>query len=368
MKTIIIGGGAIGMMQARELAQAGVEVTLIDKGLCGQEASWAGGGIVSPLYPWRYSEPVTALATWSQGYYGNLAESLEAESGIDPELTRHGLMMLSIEDQVEALKWASEHNNWAELIGKDEIYKLEPNLREGVGDALWMPQVGSIRNPRLMQALYKSITNEPLVSIIEESAVSALVLKAGAVVGVTVKDKVIRADNVVVTAGAWSGNLLESIEVSLPVEPVRGQMILFNAKPGVVNRVVLSDGKYVIPRRDGRVLAGSTLEYVGFDKHTTEQAKQQLADTAIDMFPALAEAKIEHHWAGLRPGAPAGIPFIGGIPDIDNLYINAGHFRNGLVLAPAAVRVMTSLLLGQESPVDPKPYALKNRVLQPEIA
>ena len=368
MKIIIIGAGAIGMMQARELAQAGVEVTLIDKGLCGQEASWAGGGIVSPLYPWRYSEPVTALATWSQGYYGNLAESLEAESGVDPELTRHGLMMLSIEDQTEALEWAKTHNSWAELIGKDDIYKLEPSLREGVNDALWMPQVGSIRNPRLMRALYKSIKNEPLVNVIEESAVSGLVMKAGVVTGVTVKDKVINADKVVVTAGAWSGGLLGLIDVSLPVEPVRGQMILFNAKPGVVNRVVLSDGKYVIPRRDGRVLAGSTLEYVGFDKQTTDQAKQQLADTAIDMFPALAEAQIEHHWAGLRPGAPNGIPFIGAVPGVDNLYINAGHFRNGLVLAPAAVRVMTSLLLGNNSPVDPEPYGLKSRVIPPEIA
>ncbi|UZE95598.1 glycine oxidase ThiO [Alkalimarinus alittae] len=368
MKTIIIGAGAIGMMQARELAQAGVEVTLIDKGLCGKEASWAGGGIVSPLYPWRYSEPVTALAAWSQGYYSNLAESLEAESGIDPELTRHGLMMLSIEDQTEALEWAAAHNNWAALIEKNEIYKLEPNLREGVHDALWMPQVGSIRNPRLVQALYKSIKSEPLVTIIEEAAVSSLTVESGVVTGVIVKDNVINADNVVVTAGAWSGNLLEAVGVSLPVEPVRGQMILFNAKPGIVNRVVLSDGKYVIPRRDGRVLAGSTLEYVGFDKQTTGKAKQQLADTAIDMFPALAGAQIEHHWAGLRPGAPEGIPFIGAVPEIKNLYVNAGHFRNGLVLAPAAVRVMTSLLLEQESPVNPEPYALKNRILKPEVA
>ncbi|MFD2231547.1 glycine oxidase ThiO [Alkalimarinus sediminis] len=368
MKTIIIGAGAIGMMQARELAQAGVEVTLIDKGLCGQEASWAGGGIVSPLYPWRYSEPVTALAAWSQGYYGNLAESLEAESGVDPELTRHGLLMLSIEDQSAALEWASAHNNWAELVEKDAIYKLEPNLREGVGDALWMPQVGSIRNPRLMQALYKSIMSEPLVSIIEESAVSGLVIHADKVTGVKLKDKVINADNVVVTAGAWSGGLLESVGVSLPIEPVRGQMILFNAKPGVVNRVVLNDGKYVIPRRDGRVLAGSTLEYVGFDKQTTEQAKQQLADTAIDMFPVLAEAQIEHHWAGLRPGAPEGVPFIGAVPGIENLYVNSGHFRNGLVLAPAAVRVMTALLLGEVSPLDPTPYELQYRVKQIEVA
>ncbi|WP_250656790.1 glycine oxidase ThiO [Alkalimarinus coralli] len=368
MKTIIIGGGAIGMMQARELAQAGVEVTLIEKGLCGQESSWAGGGIVSPLYPWRYSEPVTALASWSQGYYGNLAESLEAESGVDPELTRHGLMMLSVDDQAKALEWAATHKSWAEQIEKNEIYKLEPNLREGVCSALWMPQVGSIRNPRLVRALYKSIQREPLVTILEGSTVTELISRSGKVVGVKVEGREVRADKVVIAAGAWSGDLLGSIGVKLPVEPVRGQMILFKAKPGVVNRVVLCDGKYVIPRRDGRILAGSTLEYVGYDKQTTEPAKQLLADIAIDMFPALANTPIEHHWAGLRPGAPDGVPFIGEVPDIENLFVSAGHFRNGLVLAPASVRVMTSLLLGQDSPVDPEPYGLTKRLVSSEVA
>ncbi len=359
MKTIIIGGGAIGMMQARELAQAGVEVILIEKGLCGKEASWAGGGIISPLYPWRYSEPVTALASWSQNYYGNLVESLEAESGIDPELSRHGLLMLSLEDQAEALKWSEKHKSWADPVEKDEIYRLEPNLREGLKEALWMPQVSSVRNPRLTQALHLSLKNEPAVTILEEQAVSNILLKSGKAKGVMTREGVIEADNVVITAGAWSGGLLKSIGVALPVEPVRGQMILFKAKPGVVNRVVLCDGKYVIPRRDGRVLAGSTLEYVGFDKQTTEQAKQQLADVAIDMYPALADAQVEHHWAGLRPGAPEGIPFIGAVAEVENLFVNAGHFRNGLVLAPASVRLMTALLLGQKPPVDPEPYELE---------
>ncbi len=361
MKTIIIGGGAIGMMQARELAQAGVEVTLIEKGLCGQEASWAGGGIISPLYPWRYSDPVTALASWSQGYYGNLVESLEAESGIDPELSRHGLLMLSLEDQAEALKWAEQHKSWVDPIEKDEIYRLEPNLREGLKEALWMPQVSSVRNPRLTQALYQSLKNEPAVTILEEQAVLGVIIASGKVTGVKTREGAIEADNVVITAGAWSGGLLEPLGITLPVEPVRGQMILFKAKPGIVNRVVLCDGKYIIPRRDGRVLAGSTLEYVGFDKQTTEQAKQQLADVAIDMCPALADAQIEHHWAGLRPASPEGIPFIGAVPEVDNLFVNAGHFRNGLVLAPASVRLMTALMLGQKTPIDPEPYELEGR-------
>ncbi|MCP5170040.1 MAG: glycine oxidase ThiO [Hahellaceae bacterium] len=357
MRVIIIGAGAIGLMQARELAQKGVAVTLIEKGLCAREASWAGGGIVSPLYPWRYSAPVTALASWSQSYYPNLVQSLEAESGIDPELSRHGLLMLSVDDPDDALAWAGE-GGWIQSVDKQELYRLEPELREGFNEALWMPQVASIRNPRLARALRASITAEKRITLVEECAVHELMLDGDKVTGVATDKGEFEAEQVIVTAGAWTGGLLEGVGVHLPIEPVRGQMILFKARPGLVKRVVMRDGKYVIPRRDGRVLAGSTLEHVGFDKTTTEVAKNTLADLAIDMFPGLADAQIEHHWAGLRPAAPMGIPFIGEVPEVAGLWVNAGHYRNGLVLAPASVRLLSALLLNETVPVDPVPYQL----------
>ena len=143
----------MGMLQARELAIKGMDVTLLEKGICGKEASWAGGGIISPLYPWRYSPPVTALATWSQAYYPNLVQCLEAESDIDPELTRHGLLMLSIDDEQNAVTWSESNSAWLETINAEKIYQLEPNLRTGLNKALWMPHVASIRNPRLLRSL-----------------------------------------------------------------------------------------------------------------------------------------------------------------------------------------------------------------------
>ena len=355
LKVIIIGAGVIGMMQARELAQKGMEVVLIDKGACGTEASWAGGGIISPLYPWRYSDPITALASWSQAYYPNLIQTLEAESDIDPEITRHGLLMLNVADYRKAVSWSQTADAWLEPIEQEAVYKLEPQLRDGVQRGLWMSQVASVRNPRLLKALYKILVAHPRVEILEESAVVSLKTQGAKVIGVnTIKNECIEADRVLICSGAWTPQV--SGQNALKIEPVKGQMVLFDAKPGMVNRVVLSGGQYVIPRRDGKVVAGSTLEYEGFDKQTTTKAKNSLADMAIDLFPQLATCPINHHWAGLRPSSPDGVPYIGRLPAYENAYVNAGHFRNGLVLAPASVRLMTSILSDETLPLDAKAY------------
>lgn len=365
MKVVIIGGGVMGMMQARELSQRGWEVVLVDKGICGGEASWAGGGIISPLYPWRYSDPVTALASWSQGYYPNLIQCLEAESGVDPEITRHGLLMLEVKDREQALVWSEKRQPaWLEQIPATALYEYEPLLRPGVAEALWMPHICSIRNPRLLRALRMILEHEPLVTIVEENAFAGMEREGESerVTAITtVKDRRIEADRFIFCSGAWTSSLLP--EAGLKVAPVKGQMILFDAVPGIVNRIVLNQGRYVIPRRDGRIVAGSTLEYTEFDKSTTAEAKETLADLAIDMFPRLAEYPISHHWSGLRPGSPAGVPYIGLVPGYRNVYVNAGHFRNGLVLAPASVRLMSSILCGDEPPVNPGPYDPGARVI-----
>jgi glycine oxidase len=355
MRVAIVGAGVMGLMLARELALQGIEVELLDKGVSAREASWAGGGIISPLYPWRYSDAVTQLAAWSQGYYPNLIESLEAESGIDPELSRHGLLMLSVADHSHALDWAADHRYWLESVPREQVYALEPGLQEGFGAALWMAQVASVRNPRLLKALHAIASLSKRIRLRECCELAPLSQAEGRVQALlTVSGERIEADQFVFCSGAWTQQLLPGF--TLGIEPVKGQMLVFDAQPGTVHRIVLRDGKYVIPRRDGKVLAGSTLEYTGFEKQTTEQARNALADAAIDMFPALSDACITHHWAGLRPGSPKGIPAIGLLPGFDNVYVNAGHFRNGLVLAPASVHVISSLLTGRTPAFDVAVY------------
>lgn len=359
---LIVGGGVIGMMMARELAIAGADVTLVDRLGCAEESSWAGGGIVSPLYPWRYKDPVTALATWSQSSYVLLAQELIEETGFDPELRQKGMFMVSVEDADDAQAWAAKHHRPLTTVDADFLYQKEPHLKEGFGEALWMPEVGSIRNPRLGRSLRESLMVRDNVTVLEHQPLESLIIEGEQVKGIVTNKGELRADKTILAAGSWSGELLKPLGLNVPVAPVRGQMMLFKAKPGLVNRVVLMDGRYVIPRNDGRVLVGSTLEHTGFVKETSHEARDSLFETAINIVPELADYPIEHHWAGLRPGSPEGIPYIGEVPGYENLYLNAGHFRNGLVLAPASTRLLADQLLGRKPIIDPAPYELDGRV------
>lgn len=357
VEVLIVGGGVIGMMTARELAEAGLEVGIVERGALAGEASWAGGGIVSPLYPWRYRDAITALASWSQSGYRQLCDTLAAETEIDPELRQKGLLMLDVDDEAEALAWARRcQRPMARIVGA-EVGRLEPRLPP-VDQALWMPEVSSVRNPRLGQALARSLALNPRVTLTSGCPISGFEVTGARVDGVRTPAGVQRAERVLIAAGAWSGELLSPLGVDLSVEPVRGQMLLFNTPGGLIDRVVLKGGRYLIPRADGRVLVGSTLEFDGFSKRTTEEAYASLHRSALEILPALADCAVEAHWCGLRPGAPGGVPYIGRVPPYDNLYVNAGQFRNGLVLAPASSRLMADLLLGREPAVDPAPYRL----------
>ncbi|MCH4564497.1 glycine oxidase ThiO [Halomonas sp. EGI 63088] len=356
---LVVGGGVIGMMTTLQLADAGHSVTLLERGDCGREASWAGGGIVSPLYPWRYSAPISRLSTWSEGFYPELALRLLEETGIDPEYRQKGLLYLRVDDEAKAMAWAREVGKPLERVEADFLYAKEPQAAPGLSEALWMPTLGSIRNPRLVRAQRARLASMPRVTLREQCEVTGFEQAGGRIAAVRTASGPVSGEQVVVCGGAWAAGLLERVDVRLPVRPVKGQMILFKAPPGLVRRVVLMDGRYVIPRADGRVLAGSTLEECGFDTSTTSEARESLWQSAVSIIPALADCEVEHHWAGLRPGSPDGVPFIGRVPGVDNLSVNAGHYRNGLVLAPASTRLLVDQLLGREPIIDPAPYRLE---------
>ena len=361
-QVLIVGGGVIGLLTAFNLASAGRSVLLLDRSGLGQESSWAGGGIVSPLYPWRYSPAVTALAHWSQDFYPRLAEQLFATTGVDPQVHTTGLYWLDLEDEAEALAWAERENRPLRAVNLSAVQEAVPVLGEGFARAIYMENVANVRNPRLIKALRTALEALPNVAIMEHCEVSGFVLEGQRIVGVQTSIGEVRAYQVVLTAGAWSGELLKTVGLELPVEPVKGQMILYKCEADFLPSMVLAKGRYASPRRDGHILVGSTLEHEGFDKTPTLSALESLKASAVELIPALAHAEVVGHWAGLRPGSPEGIPYIGQVPGIEGLWLNCGHYRNGLVLAPASCQLFADLLLGREPLIDPAPYAPAGRI------
>ncbi len=353
----ILGAGIIGLLTARALLARGHRVLLVDQGAPARAASWAGGGIVSPLYPWRYGEAVSVLAAGAQRAYAQLAQELRTETGIDPQYNPCGMLMIAPPDIPAALAWCRRQRRRVIRYAADGLAAVQPGLG-AAEEGLWMPEVGNVRNPRLLRALLAVVAAHPAAELAWHAQVELLAGTADAQLRVNGREELCEA--IVVAAGAWSAGLLRPFGIAPAITPVRGQMILFAPQPGLLRCMVLKDGRYLIPRRDGRILAGSTLEFTGYDATTTVAARATLRNAAIDMLPALRTAEVERQWAGLRPGSPAGIPYIDWVPGT-RVFVNAGHYRNGLVLAPAAVAQGVAMLLGEALPFDPAPYALSAR-------
>ncbi|WP_339486620.1 glycine oxidase ThiO [Pseudomonas sp. EL_65y_Pfl2_R95] len=361
MVAVIVGGGVMGLLSALNLAKHS-DVVLLESAAVGTEASWAGGGIVSPLYPWRYSDAVTALAQWSQDFYPRLGEQLLAATGIDPEVHSTGLYWLDLDDEDAALAWASSLQKNLKPVDITAVHAAVPALGMGYQRAIHMADVANVRNPRLVKALRAALLQLPNVTLKEHSPVTGFIHKDKRVIGVQTAAGAIMGDHVVLAAGAWSGELLKPLGIELPVEPVKGQMILYKCAEDFLPSMVLAKGRYAIPRRDGHILIGSTLEHEGFDKTPTDIALASLTASAEELLPALADAEVVGHWAGLRPSSPEGIPFIGPVPGFDGLWLNCGHYRNGLVLAPASCQLLADLVQCDVPIIDPAPYAPEGRI------
>ncbi len=345
---IVVGGGLLGMLTAWFLKREGLAVTLLEQGDLCRESSWAGGGILSPLIPWDYPDAVSELVQWSQRNYPALVKELQENSGIDPEWQQSGLLMVATSLDPGISRWQARYPCRIEQIEPGRMPQLEPGLAPVAEQALLLPDVAQIRNPRMCQALAACLRAQG-VAIHENVRVGSFRTAANAVSGVMTDRGEFRSERVVVAAGAWSATLLGDLMPGLPVRPVRGQMIQYAASPGLLRHIVLSNGRYLIPRRDGLVLAGSTLEYTGFEKQTTREARESLADFATQLLPGLGDCEIVNHWAGLRPGKTDGIPVIGEHPEIKGLYLNTGHFRNGVILAPASAQLLLDCMMGRAS-------------------
>lgn len=318
-------------MTAMELVNRGFKVTIVERNqIAAQtsgESSWAGAGIVFPLLPWMYKDEVNQLALAGANLYPQVCEQLRLETGIDPELTQSGMRIKPPYDLALAKQWCTKNKFSFEQIGED----------------LLLPQVNQVRNPRLLQALKQWLILHK-VTLIEHTQLAPIQETAALTSWKTITGEALQADIFVVTSGAWSFELLKETAANIHIKPMRGQILLYQMPAQTLQNIVYQDGFYILQRRDGFLLAGSTLEDVGFDTAVTETAKQAMQAKSEAIIPALKDAVIHKHWSGLRPGAPENIPTIAKHPSISNLYLNTGHFRYGVTMAPASAKILVDLL------------------------
>lgn len=319
---LVIGGGIIGLFTAQALHAEGFAVTVLDQGELGGAASWAGGGILSPLPPWQASEAIWALVRDSLAVYPQTCALLAEATGIDPEWLPSGMRVCAVDDLAEAEAWAARSGC--------AIARCPDS------DELWLPWVTQLRNPLLCRALVAHLRQQGVV-LHAHTAVTACLRDGPGVIVQTASGRH-QADITVLTAGAWTAGVAASLGWSLPIAPVKGQMIALQGAPGLLPHIVLRQGRYLIPRRDGVVLVGSTLEHAGFNAQLDGTTASELERFAQETWPALSGAPRIAHWCGFRPGTPTGAPCIGAHPELPGLFVNAGHFRYGLTMAPASAQ------------------------------
>lgn len=352
---IIVGGGVIGSGIAYELAKRGVHVTLIERGRVGGEASWASAGVVSlPTRPWVTPERVK-LGLISLEFYPALVEELEARTGLGIEYRRPGEWAIAVDAEHDAAErkvaeWQQSLGLTVEEYSPAEARKLEPALPETVQAAWLHPGVGSLSVYRLTQALAMA-ARQLGATVLEETPVGGLVQEGGRVTGVRLQDRDLHADLTLLATGAWTRLLGDSVGVTLPTTPVKGQLIAFRNAPMRPSRVISGHGGYVRPRPDGTTMVAATEEEAGFDRRVTGDGVAWLLDLARTLCPMLLQGEVAETWTGLRPGSETNDPLIGPVPGLDGLWVSAGHFRTGAKEAPAtALLVAEALVTGEVSP------------------
>lgn len=341
-KTVIIGGGVIGLSVARELHKRGyVGITVVDKGICGEESSWAAGGMLGPQAESDHGGYFYDLCSESRDLYPAFAAELLSETGIDIELDTKGTLYVAFSpDEMAVLAGRFELQRArglaVEMLDAAEIRRREPFISPDVVGGLFFPNDWQVENRKLLFALRRyAELNE--VEIVEYCDVQKLEANGSRIVEVIAGDRVFEPDNVVVAAGSWTSKLGMAVP---EVVPVRGQMICYRTAKRVYEHVIYSLRGYIVPRQDGRVLAGSTSEFVGFSKGVTDEGIAALQAMAEEISPSLASQTPYDSWSGLRPKTADEVPVIGRIDGLKNAFVATGHYRNGILLAPITANMI----------------------------
>lgn len=338
MKTwdaIIVGGGIIGLSLARELHKSQLRVLVLERSQPGHEASYAAAGMLADSE--EIPSPLRELAAASARIYPEFVREVQNETGVDVDLRGQGTIVFFDPDDSQECD--------GEILSHVQVAALEPQLAKSTREACFRRERSV--DPRALTAALWTAAKRREIDISSGADVNEILIAAGKVTGVRTTKTAYSAPAVVNCAGAWAGNISP---LHFPIRPVRGQMLCLTGK-AVLQRVVRTPEVYLVPRSDGRMLIGSTLEEVGFDKRTGIDALRQLRRAAMTLLPSLIDSRIHDSWAGLRPAAPDSLPIMGET-SIRGYFISTGHYRDGILLAPASALAMAQLITGEKTHIE----------------
>ena len=348
---LIIGGGVIGLAAARELYKKGIRrITILERGALGREASHAAAGMLAPNAETEKTDDFFRLCYESNKLYPEFAAELQDETNINIELDRQGTLYVALTDEDSGeigrrYEWQRAAGLAVEQLTARETRAMEPFLSPDVRGSLFFPEDWQVENRRLLEALERSARAHG-IAIRENTLVRNLLIENGKAVGVETATEKFFASEIILATGAWT-SMVEAENLQLPrVTPVRGQMIAFQTAKRLFQKVIYSPRGYLVPRADGRILAGATVEDAGFDKSVTPAGIEFLQENALEIAPSLVNLEIAEKWAGLRPLAADGLPILGSFPQVENLTLATAHYRNGILLAPLTARILAEKITG----------------------
>jgi glycine oxidase len=355
MRVIVIGGGVMGCATALALAERGAEAIILERAIPGAEASSAAAGILGAQVEAHENAALLPLFVRARTDYAAWAESLRARTGIDiGHRVSGGLRIAFDEEGASALRreveWQRANGLRAELVDGRGAREIEPQLAEGTIAGAHFPDEAQI-DPRALIRALSAATSRPIagggrVTTRAGATVERLIVEGDRCVGTRLADGDERGDAVVLAAGSWS-SLVAGVPSDLPkVTPARGQMLLLDERPPRVRTMLFGPGAYVVPRGDGRVLCGSTLEFVGYSRDVTAGGVHAILSGALALVPTLAEASLAESWCSFRPYLGRDVPPLMGASPLPGLYLATGHHRNGILLAKATADAVTRAILG----------------------
>ena len=352
---LIIGAGVMGCACGHRLLEAGFKVTLLERSLPGAESSSAAAGILGAQSEVSGAGLFFELCLASRKLFRDYVRELEALSGIEIGYETSGVLEVALDPAegrlaVGRVQWMLDRGLRVEVLDREEALRLEPALTTNMVGANYYPDDHQVDPDRLSRAL-ASATSRLGGQFQSGVQVLGLVVEGNRVVGVETETGRILADAVLVAGGAWSTRLQGLPKIRTLLKPVAGQVVQLETRPAFFRHIVYGFKGYIVPRADGRVLMGSTLEDRGFDKAVTCQGLHQITGMAMALVPGLQQARLAHTWSGLRPASRDNLPLLGAGP-LEGLFFATGHYRNGILLTPITAQIICDLLCGKKPSVD----------------